>query len=137
MSLVELQNALAVLTTLVTENEANHNKRAADHESKLDKRLSEITQTFSNQNSSLKLDLETLTDNTKKEIIAANKKIDKETEIITSFINNHAESAKLLALDARINHSNNQMKAVDLEISSRSFCVYGLPGPTVTTMIDM
>ena len=136
MSLLDIQNALASLTTLVNETEVNHKKRADEHESRLDKRISEITQAFSNQSSALKLEFETLKDNTRTEITETNNRIDKETEVITSFINNHAESAKLLALDSRINHANNQMKSVDLEISSRSFCVYGLPGISDTEIND-
>mgnify|MGYP002629803822 CR=1 FL=1 len=136
MSLLDIQNALASLTTMVNETEVNHKKRADEHESRLDKRISEITQAFSNQSSALKLEFETLKDNTRTEITETNNRIDKETEVITSFINNHAESAKLLALDSRINHANNQMKSVDLEISSRSFCVYGLPGISDTEIND-
>ena len=136
MSILDIQNALASLTTMVNETEVNHKKRADEHESRLDKRISEITQAFSNQSSALKLEFETLKDNTRTEITETNNRIDKETEVITSFINNHAESAKLLALDSRINHANNQMKSVDLEISSRSFCVYGLPGISDTEIND-
>ena len=128
MSLVDIQNALASLTTLVHETEVNHKKRADEHEERLDKRLAEITQTFSNQNSALQLDLETFKDNTKIEIIETNKKIDKEAEATNSFMNNLAESARLLALDSKINHAYSQMKAADLEVTTRSFCVYGLPG---------
>ena len=136
MSLLEIQNALASLTTLVHETEVNHKKRADEHEDRLDKRITEITQAFSNQSSALQLEFETLKDNTMTEITETNKRIDKETEVITSFINNHAESAKLLALDSKINHANNQMKPVDLEVSSRSFCVYGLPGTSDTEIND-
>ena len=128
MSLLDIQNALASLTTKFDESEDNNKKRSEEHETRLDKRISDLTQVFSNQSSALQLEFETLKDNTRMAITETNKRIDKETEVITSFINNHAESAKLLALDARINHANNQVKAVDLEISSRSFCVYGLPG---------
>ena len=136
MSLLEIQNALASLTTLVHKTEVNHKKRADEHEDRLDKRITEITQAFSNQSSALQLEFETLKDNTMTEITETNKRIDKETEVITSFINNHGESAKLLALDSKINHANNQMKPVDLEVSSRSFCVYGLPGTSDTEIND-
>ena len=85
MSLVELQKALADLTKLVTDNEVNYNRRSSDlsnlvhaNDVKQDKRFSDLTETFANQNSSLKLKVETLTDNTKKEFTAANAKIDKE-----------------------------------------------------------
>ena len=111
-------------------------KWADEHEDRLDKRITEITQAFSNQSSALQLEFETLKDNTMTEITETNKRIDKETEVITSFINNHGESAKLLALDSKINHANNQMKPADLEVSSRSFCVYGLPGTSDTEIND-
>ena len=116
MSLVELQNALADLTKLVTDNEVMYNKRSSDlsklvqaNEIKLDKRLNDIAETFANQNSSLKLEVETLTDNTKKELTAANVKIYKEAEIINEFITNQTKAGKLLALDSRINHSTSHL----------------------------
>ena len=56
MSLLEIQNALASLTTLVHETEVNHKKRADEHEDRLDKRITEITQAFSNQSSALQLE---------------------------------------------------------------------------------
>ena len=143
MSLVELQKALADLTKLVTDNVVIYNKRSSDlsklvhaNEIKLDKRLNDIAETFANQNSSLKLEVETLTDNTKKELTVANVKIDKEAEIINEFITNQTEAGKLLALDSRINHSTSQMKAADLELSTRSCCIYGLPGTSDTEIDD-
>ena len=95
MSLLEIQNALASLTTLVHETEVNHKKRADEHEDRLDKRITEITQAFSNQSSALQLEFETLKDNTKTEITETNKRMDKETEITTSSLTKEASSSKI------------------------------------------
>ena len=97
MSLLDIQNALASLTTKFDESEDNHKKRSEEHETRLDKRISDITQVFSNQSSALQLEFETLKDNTRMAITETNQRIDKETEVITSFINNHAESAKIFS----------------------------------------